>query len=109
MHFCFLTYFETIQATKTAVNAVAPIEPFKLFHRIGEHVSRVGSQQLEKTEMVAHTLTLTPGRSCRPAGLSQLGYAAFWPKGGGLIEGVLHHDHPDHMEPSEHANADHES
>ena len=106
MHFCLLTYFVTIQAAKTAVNAVAPIEPFKLFHRIDEHVKRVGPQQLEKTEMVARTI---PGRSCRPAGLSQLGYAAFWPKGGGLMEGVLHHGHPDHMEPSEHANADHES
>ena len=27
----------------------------------------------------------THGRSSRPAGLSQLGYACFWPKGGGKI------------------------
>jgi hypothetical protein len=86
------------------VNAVAPIQPFKLFHRIDKNVKQAGPQQLEQTEMVAHTIL---GQSPRPAGLSQLGYAAFWPKGGGLVEGVLHHGHPDHMEPSEHA--DHES
>jgi len=87
------------QAAKTAINAVAPIEPFKLFHRIGEYSSRI-VPPLEKTEMV-HAVT---GRSCRPAGLSQLGYACFWPSGGGLTEGVLHHGHPDHTEPGEHAH-----
>lgn len=83
-------------ATKTAINAVAPIEPFKLFHRIGENAKRI-TPPLEKTEMV-NTLT---GRSSRPAGLSQLGYACFWPSGGGPIEGVLHQGHPEHHEPSE--------
>ena len=29
----------------------------------------------------------TPGRSGKPGGLSQMGYACFWPKGGGLQEG----------------------
>lgn len=86
----------TAQAAKTAINAVAPIEPFKLFHRIGENAKRI-VPPLEKTEMV-NTLT---GRSGRPAGLSQLGYACFWPSGGGPMEGVLHHGHPEHNEPSE--------
>ena len=31
--------------------------------------------------------TLPGGRSPRPAGIAQLGYACFWPNGGGLIEG----------------------
>lgn len=87
------------QATKTAINAVAPIEPFKLFHRIGEYSKQI-TPPLEKTEMV-HSVT---GRSTRPAGLSQLGYACFWPDGGGLTEGMLHPSHPDYTEPSDHAS-----
>ena len=31
--------------------------------------------------------TMPPGRSPRPGGIAQLGYACFWPKGGGNIEG----------------------
>ena len=33
--------------------------------------------------------SLPGGRSPRPGGLSQMGYAAFWPKGGGIKEGAL--------------------
>jgi hypothetical protein len=71
-------------AMKTAVNAVAPIEPFKLFSRIDEKVcafrnsiSNIDDQQ--KANMV----NSVPGRQVqRPAGLSQLGYACFWPSVG---------------------------
>lgn len=71
-------------ACKTAVNAIAPIEPFKLFHKINENVKRA-LPQLERTELVG-----LPGRSGKPGGLSQMGYACFWPNGGGLNEGYIH-------------------
>jgi len=60
-------------AMKTAVNAVAPIEPYKLFHRIDVKVRAFCSTQDQKTNMV------NSGYTPRPAGLSQLGYACFWP------------------------------
>jgi hypothetical protein len=69
---------------KTAVNAVAPIEPFKLFHKINERVQHFVSQGSSQTTMNSMTQLLN-GRSQRPAGLSQLGYACFWPDGGGRI------------------------
>ena len=77
-------------ATKTAVNALAPIEPFKLFHKINENVQRNRPQLrdlLEKAEMVG--ANMPKGRSPRPAGMAQLGYACFWPNGGGVFEGNL--------------------
>jgi hypothetical protein len=71
-------------ACKTAVNAIAPIEPFKLFHKINSNVKRASPQlQVHRTEMVGSL----SGRSSKPAGLSQMGYACFWPQGGGLREG----------------------
>ena len=39
---------------------------------------------MEQAEMVS---TMPPGRSPRPGGMAQLGYACFWPNGGGNIEG----------------------
>lgn len=75
-------------ATKTAVNALAPIEPFKLFHKINENVQRNRPQLrdlLQQAEMVGSNLP--KGRSPRPAGMAQLGYACFWPNGGGVYEG----------------------
>lgn len=53
-------------------------------HRINENVKRSAPFLDTRTEMV----TSTPGRSGRAAGLSQMGYACFWPKGGGLTEGA---------------------
>lgn len=67
-------------AIKTAINAVAPIEPFKLFHRIDANVSTFRkSAGYKETNMV----NSVPGK-CKPAGLSQLGYACFWPRGAGV-------------------------
>eukprot|EP00521_Asterionellopsis_glacialis_P015729 CAMPEP_0195295964 /NCGR_PEP_ID=MMETSP0707-20130614/18438_1 /TAXON_ID=33640 /ORGANISM="Asterionellopsis glacialis, Strain CCMP134" /LENGTH=538 /DNA_ID=CAMNT_0040357315 /DNA_START=147 /DNA_END=1760 /DNA_ORIENTATION=+ len=84
-------------AVKTAVNALVPIEPFKLFYKIDKCCQNfTPSTPTQRTEMVADTLT---GRSSRPAGLSQLGYACFWPNGGGMKEGVLAHPHPQHNGP----------
>ena len=66
---------------KTAMNAVAPIEPFKLFHKIDQRVAQFKpSSPREKVDIVN-----SQGRTMRPAGLSQLGYACFWPKGGGKV------------------------
>jgi hypothetical protein len=75
-------------AQKTAVNALAPIEPFKLFHKINENVQRNQPklrERLHQAEMVGSSLP--NGRSARPAGMAQLGYACFWPNGGGVYEG----------------------
>lgn len=74
-------------AAKTAVNALAPIEPFKLFHKINDNVIRnqpALRERLAEAEMVSN---LPPGRSSRPAGMAQLGYACYWPHGGGSVEG----------------------
>lgn len=65
-------------AMKTAMNAVAPIEPFKLFYNIDARVAQFKSSS--QTAAFA-----SQGRTERPAGLSQLGYACFWPNGGGRV------------------------
>jgi len=85
-------------AMKTAINALAPIEPFKLFYKIDQKVQTyTPSTSTHRTEMVVDTIT---GRSSRPAGLSQMGYACFWPNGGGVKEGVLNQGHhPQHSGP----------
>jgi len=67
-------------ACKTAVNAVANIEPFKLFHNI-----EVGSQKRAADARVSpNSSSLGSNRDkngSRPSGLSQMGYACFWPNG----------------------------
>lgn len=80
---------------RVAVNNLVPIEPFKLFHKINKFVQ---SYELDpnRTQMV----NSSPGRSNRPGGLSQMGYACFWPKGGGLKEGLMHGQHPDQVDPA---------
>jgi len=76
-------------ATKTAVNALAPIEPFKLFHKINEKVIHNQPQLKERIEEAKTMSTMSPsGKSSRPGGISQLGYACFWPDGGGKIESI---------------------
>jgi hypothetical protein len=40
---------------------------------------------------------LPPGRSPRPAGMAQLGYACFWPNGGGRIEGSISSNNSQHL------------
>lgn len=58
---------------------MAPIEPFKLFHRINEQVQIFKSTRPQQRSNFVHSLQ---GHSSRPAGISQLGYACFWPTGG---------------------------
>jgi len=86
---------------KTAVNALAPIEPFKLFHKINHNVKRAQPELQVSLVNAKASNQVSAGRSPRPAGLSQMGYACFWPKGGGLREGVVHSNHPDHGDPDE--------
>lgn len=71
-------------ATKTAINAVAPIEPFKLFHRIDKRVAHYIENRPPQQDRIDFVHS-TQGRSPRPAGLSQLGYCCFWPSGGGKV------------------------
>lgn len=73
-------------ACKAAVNAVVPIEPFKLFYNIEKGVKKARYE--DESDPVIPSLNSSSGnRSSRPGGLSQLGYACFWPDGGGLLRG----------------------
>ena len=74
-------------ACKTAVNALAPVEPFKIFQKINKNVKQNLPQLRERLEE-AEMVSAPSGRSSRPAGIAQLGYACFWPKGGGTVEGA---------------------
>eukprot|EP00339_Tiarina_fusa_P001323 CAMPEP_0117021212 /NCGR_PEP_ID=MMETSP0472-20121206/16029_1 /TAXON_ID=693140 ORGANISM="Tiarina fusus, Strain LIS" /NCGR_SAMPLE_ID=MMETSP0472 /ASSEMBLY_ACC=CAM_ASM_000603 /LENGTH=537 /DNA_ID=CAMNT_0004726629 /DNA_START=99 /DNA_END=1712 /DNA_ORIENTATION=- len=74
-------------AARTAVNALTPIEPFKLFHKINEAVQKNQKQVRQRLEQAEMVSTVPPGRSPRPAGIAQMGYACFWPNGGGVDEG----------------------
>lgn len=87
---------------RVAVNSLVPIEPFKLCHNINKCVQRYDYNP-NRTQLVSSS----PGRSNRPGGLSQMGYACFWPKGGGLKEGFIHGQHPDQVDPSEHEGKGH--
>lgn len=60
-----------IWAMHTAMNAVAPIEPFKLFYKINQNVMTWSNNKTNQVENVSDKR--------KPAGLSQLGYACFWP------------------------------
>lgn len=71
-------------AVKTAMGAVTPIEPFKLYHYINENVQKF-KPELEKLKLARAEQVSTPGRSNQPVGIAQIGFAAFWPKGGGLM------------------------
>lgn len=76
-------------ATKTAVKALAPLEPFKLFHKINDQVIRNKDQIQERLREIEETgSSMPPGRSSKPGGFAQLGYACFWPNGGGKEERV---------------------
>lgn len=72
-------------ASKTAVKALIPIEPFKLFQRINAGVAE-HRQELEQALLPSTEVKMDGGRSARPVGIAQMGYACFWPHGGGLFE-----------------------
>jgi hypothetical protein len=76
-------------ACKTAVNTMAPIEPFKFFHKVNQNVQRYRSELEQRLDEMDMEMISTPpgGPTRRPAGLAALGYACFWPQGGGQQEG----------------------
>ena len=65
--------------SEQGVNMLAPIEAFKLMHNINKYVFKHGPYP-EPNEDV------TEKRSKKPAGMAMMGYAAFWPNGGGIVE-----------------------
>ena len=87
-------------ACKTALQSLAPIEPFRLFYKVNEGVKQsrdelqADSRRLREAELVGSNSTGDRHHhhhhhstmSRRPAGLAQMGYACFWPHGGGEIE-----------------------
>ncbi|CAB9503247.1 expressed unknown protein [Seminavis robusta] len=70
-------------AVKTAIGAIAPLEPFKLFNYINEEVHKK-APEIEKLKMKRMEQASAPGRSNQPVGMAQIGFACFWPNGGGL-------------------------
>lgn len=73
------------QAVKTAVNTCAPIEPFKLFARIDQRVKDYVQSRPYQPHRADFVNDTHGGRTTRPAGLAQLGYACFWEDGGGKV------------------------
>jgi len=85
-------------ALKTAVNALAPIEPFKLFAKIEKNVNKVYTED-DKSHTQTNSKKLD--KRSRPAGLSQLGYACFWPNGINGASSNQNHDSVEKMENGE--------
>eukprot|EP00522_Entomoneis_paludosa_P002678 CAMPEP_0172472478 /NCGR_PEP_ID=MMETSP1065-20121228/68355_1 /TAXON_ID=265537 /ORGANISM="Amphiprora paludosa, Strain CCMP125" /LENGTH=560 /DNA_ID=CAMNT_0013230617 /DNA_START=114 /DNA_END=1796 /DNA_ORIENTATION=+ len=73
-------------AMKTAVGALANLEPFKLFHRVNDGIQKKLPQLQEELEQAQLVSERPDGRTTRPAGIAQLGYACFWPNGGGVLD-----------------------
>jgi len=77
-------------AVRAAVGLSAPIKPFEIIHRINVGIRRT-REELE-AEMKSETgrpttkAAFDPGRSSQPGGMAQMGYACFWPEGGGLVD-----------------------
>ena len=72
---CLFAFFID-KAMKTAINAVAPIEPFKLFYKIDKGVNTWAKKLMNTDQAEEDTGGII---RLRAAGLSQLGYACFWP------------------------------
>ena len=78
-------------AVRAAVGILAPIKPFEIIYRIEKGIQQA-REVLEREEwksIAAPTIATTsdPERSSQPAGIAQMGYACFWPEGGGLVDG----------------------
>jgi hypothetical protein len=76
--------FLRLQAVKTAVGAIAPIEPFNLWYYINDQVNKA-KPQLEKLKLERMEQVSVPGRSNQGVGMAQIGFACFWPNGGGPL------------------------
>lgn len=68
-------------AMKTAINTLVPIEPFKLFHRIEKGANKVDLDAMNSSGVDATFVSNGGGgiQQRLTGGLSQLGYACFWP------------------------------
>ena len=66
------------------MNAVAPIEPYKLFAKINQNLAK-SKPELEKLKLERAERASVPGRSSQPVGFASIGFAGFWPEGGGLL------------------------
>jgi hypothetical protein len=73
-------------ACKTAVNTMVPIQPFNFFYKVNQNVQRYRSELERRLDEIEMTPTRPGEPSRQPAGLAQLGYACFWPQGGGQQE-----------------------
>ncbi|VEU42591.1 unnamed protein product [Pseudo-nitzschia multistriata] len=75
-------------AVRAAVGVLAPIKPFEIIHRIdvGIRKARNELEMAEEKQNANSVMTTDTSRSCRPAGMAQMGYACFWPNGGGLVD-----------------------
>jgi len=76
-------------AMKTAIGALVQIEPFKLFYKINEGIKKKQPELHEELEQAQLVSKRPDGRTSRPAGIAQLGYACFWPQGGGTVDKPL--------------------
>lgn len=70
-------------AAKTAINTVAPIEPFKLMHKINANVQE-SKEQLQKRVTDFQLVNRDDqngimNKKRRPGGIAQMGYGCFWP------------------------------
>lgn len=74
-----------VWAMKTVVGALANLEPYRFFHRINAGIHKKLPDLLRQVQEQSVTSD-TMGRTTRPAGIAQLGYACFWPNGGGMVE-----------------------
>lgn len=103
-------------AMKTAIKSLVPIEPFRLFYRMNQGILQSkneltkewkrlrdkqdatnGNDNNEAIEMVTNTLNEAGSekvlvKNWLPAGVAQMGFACFWPDGGGPIEGSSRSD-----------------
>ena len=72
------------QASKAALNTVVQIEPFKMFYKIEKGIKEAKYGKVKPEKSIS--ASKISNQSSHPAGLSSLGFACFWPNGGGLIE-----------------------
>jgi len=85
-----------------AVGILAPIKPFEIIHRIDVGIRRARKElelaetkSMETGNIAATSETNFEGkRSSKPAGIAQMGYACFWPEGGGLLDSSLNFASP---------------
>lgn len=85
-----------------AVGILAPIKPFEIIHRIDVGIRRARKElelaetkSMETGNIAATSKTNFEGkRSSKPAGMAQMGYACFWPEGGGLLDSSFNFPSP---------------